>query len=48
MHQVATPTHKPRKKRSRRKRYIIFGSIGLLVLWIVVGSIMGKREKRSR
>ena len=45
MHQVATPAHKPRKKRSRRKRYIIFGSIGLLLLWIVVGSIMGKREK---
>lgn len=45
MHQAATPTHKPRKKRSRRKRYIIFGSLGLLLLWIVVGSIMGKREK---
>ncbi|HSP44714.1 MAG TPA: efflux RND transporter periplasmic adaptor subunit, partial [Chthoniobacterales bacterium] len=45
MHQVATPTAAPRKRRSRRKRYIIFGSIGLLVLWIVVASIMGKREK---
>ncbi|MDP9097976.1 MAG: biotin/lipoyl-binding protein, partial [Verrucomicrobiota bacterium] len=45
MHQVATPAHTPRKKRSRRKRYIIFGSIGLLLLWIVVASIMGKREK---
>jgi HlyD family secretion protein len=45
MHQVATPTASPRKKRSRRRRYIIFGSIGLLVLWIVVSSIMGRREK---
>ena len=45
MHQVATPTASPRKHRSRRKRYIIFGSIGLLVLWVVVAWIMGKREK---
>src|SRR5205814_500781 len=45
MHQVATPAAPPRKRRSRRKRYIIFGSIGLLLLWIVVASIMGKREK---
>lgn len=45
MHQIATPTVSPRKKRSRRRRYIIFGILGLLVLWIVVGSIMGKREK---
>jgi HlyD family secretion protein len=45
MHQVATPTITPRKRRSRRKRYIIFGSLGLLVLWIVVATIMGKREK---
>jgi len=47
MHQVATPTPalSPRKKRSRRRRYIIFGAIGLLLLWIIVGSIMGKREK---
>lgn len=45
MHQLATPTAPPRKKRSRRRRYIIFGSIGLLVLWIVISSIMGKREK---
>src|SRR3954468_8390665 len=45
MHQVATPTLTPRKRRSRRRRYIIFGALGLLVLWIVVGSIMGKREK---
>jgi HlyD family secretion protein len=45
MHQVATKSAPPKKRRSRRKRYIIFGSIGLLVLWIVVASIMGKREK---
>ena len=47
MHQVATPTpaRTPRKKRSRRRRYIIFGGIGLLLLWIIVGSIMSKREK---
>ena len=47
MHQVATPapTLSPRKRRSRRRRYIIFGALGLLLLWIIVGSIMGKREK---
>ena len=45
MHQVATPTTSPRKRRSRRRRYIIFGVVGLLLLWIVVGSIMGRREK---
>jgi HlyD family secretion protein len=45
MHQVATPTLSPRKRRSRRRRYIIFGAIGLLLAWIVVASIMSKREK---
>ena len=45
MHQAATPTLTPRKRRSRRRRYIILGAIGLLLLWIIVGSIMGKREK---
>jgi HlyD family secretion protein len=47
MHQLATPTpaRPPRKRRSRRRRYIIFGVVGLLLLWIIVGSIMGKREK---
>jgi len=47
MHQVATPTPtlSPRKRRSRRRRYIIFGVIGLVLLWIIVASIMGKREK---
>src|SRR5215212_3437692 len=45
MHQVATPAITPRKRKSRRRRYIIFGAIGVLVLWIVISSIMGKREK---
>jgi HlyD family secretion protein len=45
MHQVAAKHATPKKRRSRRKRYIILGSIGLLVLWIVVSTIMGKREK---
>src|SRR5438270_4474760 len=51
MHQTVTtpaPTITPqmaKKRRSRRKRYIIFGSIGLLVLWIIVSIILSKREK---
>ena len=45
MHQVAAKPATPKKRRSRRKRYIILGSIALLVLWIVVSTIMGKREK---
>lgn len=45
MHQVAAKPAPPRKRRSRRKRYIILGSIALLLLWIVVSTIMGKREK---
>jgi len=49
MHQaLATPTVPPqvaKKRRARRKRYIIFGSIGLIVLWIVVSIILSKREK---
>ena len=49
MHQtLVTPPAAPataKKRRSRRKRYIIFGSIGLLVLWIVISTILGKREK---
>lgn len=35
----------PRKRRSRRKRNIIFGSIGLLLLVIIVSIIASKREK---
>src|SRR5437660_9721123 len=51
MHQTVTtlaPTITPqmaKKRRSRRKRYIIFGSIGLLVLCIIVSIIWSKREK---
>src|SRR2546427_572277 len=49
MHQtLAKPTAAPetvRKRRSRRKRYIVFGSIGLLVLGIIVSIILSKREK---
>jgi HlyD family secretion protein len=45
MHQVAAPVAPPRKRKSRRKRYIILGSIGLLVLWIIVSAILGRREK---
>ncbi len=45
MHQAATTAAPPKKKRSRKKRYIIFGSIGLIVLWIIVSTILGKREK---
>src|SRR5216683_6366150 len=49
MHQtLVTPTVAPetaKKRRSRRKRYIIFGSIGLILLCIVVSIIWSKREK---
>src|ERR1700736_2038896 len=35
-----------RKKRwSRKKRYIIWGSVGLLVAWLIVYSIAARREK---
>src|ERR1700722_14368821 len=49
MHQtVATPAAAPqtvRQRRSRRRRKIILGVIGLIVLWIVVAIINSKREK---
>jgi HlyD family secretion protein len=51
MHQAATtpaPTITPqmaKKRRSRRKRQIIFGAVGLLLLWIIVSIILSKREK---
>jgi HlyD family secretion protein len=49
MHQPLSPStvapQTARKQRSRRKRYIIFGSIGLLLLWIVVWIVLSKREK---
>jgi len=49
MHQTATtPAIAPqvaKKRRSRRKRHIILGSIGLILLCIVVSIIWSKREK---
>src|SRR5438094_10387910 len=34
-----------RKRRARRKRYIVFGSIGLILLLIIASVIASKREK---
>jgi HlyD family secretion protein len=48
MHQaIATPplSASPKKRRSRRKRYIIFGSLGLVLLLVVSSIISSKREK---
>ncbi len=48
MHQAATATPAPRtakQKKSRRRKQIIYGAIGLIVLWIVVSIILSKREK---
>src|SRR5438876_9338202 len=45
MHQVATSPSPLKKRRSRRRRYIILGSISLIVLWIIVSAVLGKREK---
>jgi HlyD family secretion protein len=49
MHQtISTPAvalQVAKKRRSRRKRYIIFGSIGLILLCIVISIIWSKREK---
>ena len=41
---TATP-QSARKLRARRNRRIIFGAIGLIVLWIVVSVAWSKREK---
>src|ERR1700730_7778516 len=40
----ATPA-KRKKRWSRKKRYVIWGSVGLVVVWIIVSIISGKREK---
>jgi HlyD family secretion protein len=49
MHQtISTPAPAPltaKQRRSRRKKQIIYGSIGLVVLWIIVSIIWSKREK---
>ncbi len=45
MHQTATTPADAKKRRSRRKRQITYGVVGLVVLWIVVAIIMSKMEK---
>jgi HlyD family secretion protein len=49
MHQtVTTPAVAPqvtKKRRARRKRQIIWGAVGLLLLWFIVSIINSKREK---
>jgi HlyD family secretion protein len=48
MHQaLKTPeiASSPRRQRARRKRFIIFGSIGLVLLLIIIAVIASKREK---
>src|SRR6201987_1710242 len=49
MHQtVSTPARAPltaKRRRARRRKQIIFGSIGLVVLWIAVSIIWSKRKK---
>jgi len=49
MHQaLATPETTPkvdRKRRSTRKRQIIIGIVGFLVLWLIVSILLSKREK---
>src|SRR5437763_8900194 len=49
MHQaVSTPAPSPltaKQRRARRKKQIIYGSIGLLALWVVASMIWNKREK---
>jgi HlyD family secretion protein len=49
MHQtVSTPVPAPitaKQRRARRKKQIIYGSIGLVVLWIAVSIVWSKREK---
>ena len=49
MHQaISTPAPAPltaKQRRARRKKQIIYGSVGLVVLWIIVSIIWSKREK---
>src|SRR5713101_3709276 len=48
MHQaISTPAvaGSPKKRRSRRKRYFIFGAVGVALLLIIVDSIAARREK---
>jgi HlyD family secretion protein len=41
----AATSSTPKKRRSHKTRNIILGSIGLLVLWLIVYSIAARREK---
>ena len=45
MHQTAVNPTDVKKRRARRKRQVIYGASGLLVLWIIVAIILSKREK---
>src|ERR1700726_529929 len=49
MHQtLTTPEVSPqaaRKQRARRRRQIIWGVVGLFVLWLIVSIALSKREK---
>jgi len=49
MHQtLTTPETDPKaakKQRARRKRQIIYGGVGFLVLWLIVSIALSKREK---
>jgi HlyD family secretion protein len=49
MHQIlpasSTASQGAKKRRSRRRRYIIFGSIGLVLLFIIGSVVASRREK---
>src|SRR5437588_13103460 len=49
MHQtLTTPETDPKaakKRRSRRRKQIIWGAVGLFVLWLIVSIALSKREK---
>lgn len=49
MHQaIAAPALSPappKKRRSRRKRYIVLAIVGLLLAWVITSVILGRREK---
>src|ERR1043165_1015700 len=49
MHQtLTTPETSPqaaRKQRARRRKQIIWGAVGLFILWLIVSIALSKREK---
>ncbi len=45
MHQALATPKAERKRRSTRKRQIIIGVVGFLVLWLIVSIMLSKREK---